>query len=87
MRNGSDAVIEFGGQVLTPQRDLGEALLECAEHAVAHPLVACEQVGGDGDRLRVWTLFPKRQRRFEIRRRDAEDMQWPLIRAIGQAAR
>ena len=84
MRDGSDAVVEFGGPALAPQRHLGQALLERAEHALTHPVVACEQVGGDGDGLRVRPLGPHLERRFEIRRFDAEDLQWPLIRAVGR---
>ena len=61
--------------MFAPQRHFGQSVVEGTEHATAHPLVAGEELGGDGNRLWVGTVRPLVEGRFEVVRRNTENLQ------------
>src|ERR1700742_1431872 len=70
----ADAVLELGRPRLSPQRHLGDAMVKGLQHALAHPLVAAEEVRRGGQGLRTGTGAYGGQRVLQIDDLDAEDL-------------
>src|SRR5277367_5972359 len=80
----ANAVVELRRPRLAPQRDLGDAVIEGVQHALAHLRIAPEQIRRGRQGLRTGTGVDRRQGLLEIHGLGPKDLQWPIVGEVSE---